>query len=62
MGLNFGTSQDILVPKLSEQRVSCSRAQISVWKWCLKISFLSSFSEYQYKEKRQEKFKSLHFL
>jgi hypothetical protein len=46
MGLNLGTSQDILIPKLGEQRFSCSRAQIFVWKWSLKLACLSSLTGY----------------
>jgi hypothetical protein len=39
-----GKARTFLVPTLSEQRVSCSRAQISVCEYSLKLEFPSSLS------------------
>jgi hypothetical protein len=58
-----GQVRTLLVPSPSEPRVSCSRAQISVWKWSLKLAFPSSLSGYQYKQQREEEmFRGLYFL
>jgi hypothetical protein len=46
----WGRARTFLIPSPSEPRVSCSRPQISVWEWSLKLAFLSSLT-LQRKEK-----------
>jgi hypothetical protein len=63
MGLHLGKNQDFLCPRLSEPRVSHSRAQMPVWEWSLNLAFLFSLNGYHYKQERGgDMFRRLYIL
>jgi hypothetical protein len=59
----WGRTRIFLDPRLSEPRVSHSKAQISVWEWSLNLVFLFSLNGYHYKQERErDMFRKLHSM